>query len=393
MRRWLAPALVLCAVPTTIYAQDGDWLDAGREEEDSDAGTERASQEVRDQEVRGGELGSFGRRMAEFGIRAELHGYVSAELKEIPLPWDDDRIATFDLHHQVLNFSVDPHERVQVETQLEWEHAGKDFYVPLAQIDIEVGQPLIFRAGYFITPVGVFNEYQYPDFLRKSASQPLWTREVLPALWSEAGLQARGKFDVAATGNVNYAVFVSNGLKQEDPDPEDGVTAEGGSIRDMRRNDRDKLNASKAVGGRLGVAPVQGLDFGLSGYTGAYTEDGEQQLGIFDADATLRRGPLLVRTEWALAQQQVSTGDLQKFGGYAMVAVRVHPVVEPYAWFEMVDLDAGPAEQKQGGLVGTVLYPLPDALPSLMWKIEVITLVNGDGDSEGQGYSQLSFAF
>ncbi len=54
-----------------------------------------------------------------FGIRAELHGYLSAEMKEIPLPYDDERVPTFDLHHQVLNVRVDPNRRVNLEVQLE----------------------------------------------------------------------------------------------------------------------------------------------------------------------------------------------------------------------------------------------------------------------------------
>ena len=37
------------------------------------------------------------------------------------------------------------------------------------------------------------NEYLYPDFLRVTGLPPLFSRSVVPALWSEVGLQARGR--------------------------------------------------------------------------------------------------------------------------------------------------------------------------------------------------------
>ena len=68
---------------------------------------------------------------------------------------------------------------------------------------------------------------------------------------------------------------------------------------------------------RLGVRPRV-----LSGYTGVYTEGSDLRLNIFDADATFRQGPVLLRTEWAMANQQLTNDALNRFGGYAMIAVR-----------------------------------------------------------------------
>ena len=350
---------------------------------------EMSLEELLDQEIRAGELGSFGQRLSEYKLHAEVHGYISAELKELRMPWfNDDReqVSTFDLHHQVVNLRLGMFDRIEAESQLEWEHIGKDFYVPLAQIDIKMRDWLIVRSGYFVVPVGVFNEYQYPDVLRKSGQQPLFTREIVPALWSEVGVQVRGKVRTGASSNLNYAAFVSNGLEQ--------AVGEGGSISAMRRHDRDRTNGNKAIGGRLGFAPTLGLDVGVSGYTGAYTADGARHLSIWDADLTWSRGKLLVRLEGALAHQEVTGDTLEKKGGYAFAAYRVSPSFEPFFWVEGNDLDAGPREQKWGLLFGSVVYPFPERAENVMLKVEVGSVRDaGTKTWGGQGLIQLALGF
>jgi hypothetical protein len=287
---------------------------------------------------------------------------------------------------------VSPHPRVELESQVEWEHAGQDFYVPLAHIDVTAHEALIIRAGYFATPFGAFNEYQYPDFLRKTAQQPQFTREVVPALWSEAGLQLRGNLPLGGS-SLNYAVYSSNGLEQRDSDPEDGIVEEGGSIRDMRNNARDKNHADKAFGGRLGGSLGEAVDVGLSAYTGAYTTDGALRLSMVGTDLTALPGRLTLRVEGAVALQQITDGVLTKWGGYVMVAYRATAVVEPYLWFEVVDVDAGDAGRQMGPLAGVLLRPLPKTVPSLQLKVEANTLVADDGVVTGQGISQLVLSF
>jgi hypothetical protein len=350
---------------------------------------ELSLEELLAREIRAGEMGSFGSRLAEYKVRAEVHGYLSAEMKELRMPWFDDsrnQVMTFDLHHQVVNVRVEVGDRILGESQLEWEHAGRDFYVPLAHMDVKAFDWLIVRSGYFAVPVGVFNEYQYPDVLRKTAQQPLFTRDVVPTLWSEVGVQLRGKFRLGDAGHLNYAAFVSNGLEQ--------ASGEGGSIRAMRRHDRDTQHSNKAVGGRIGLAPRSGLDVGVSGYTGAYTADGRRQLTILDTDLTWSRGKFLLRLEGALALQEVTGDTLRKKGGYAFAAYRASRVLEPYLWLEAVDLDAGPAERKWGVLVGTLVYPLPGFAPNLMIKAEASSIRDAATRRwGGQGLVQIALGF
>ena len=205
-----------------------------------------------------------------------MHGYLSLDFR----PEGADEVPSFDVHHTTAMIRADFENAASLEIALEWEHLAiepGDFYLPHAFLDIKADEALIVRAGFFEVPVGAFNEYLYPDFLRITAEQPLFASQgVIPSLWSEVGLQLRGRFDLGRANYFTYAAFVSNGLEQHDPMPNDGIVAEGGDLRDMRFNVRDEFNGDKALGGRLGLE-VGEFDFGVSGYTGRYTIERNRQ--------------------------------------------------------------------------------------------------------------------
>ena len=315
-------------------------------------------------DIRGGQTGSYARRLEELGVQVGVHGYTSLELKP------NGNTTTFDLHHATAMIRANLLNAASVELALEWEHLGRgqgDFYLPHAFIDMKASDLLVIRGGFFEAPVGAFNEYLYPDFLRVTGLPPLFSRSVVPGLWSEVGLQARGRLAMSPLASLTYAAFVSNGLKQRDPMPTDGVVAEGGDIRDMRFNDREDINGNKAFGGRLGFE-IGEFDLGMSGYTGRYTIEAPRQLSILDADMSFRSKWLTIRTEGAIALQETTATTLRKQGLYALVAVRAHPHLEPYTQYDYVDL--GPWLQR--GLLGFAFYPFPHerATRSLRLKSE-----------------------
>ena len=180
-------------------------------------------------------------------------------------------------------------------------------------------------------------------------------------------MQLRGKFDLGEERQLNYAIFVSNGLEQVDDDLTDGLVPEGGDIRDLRRNDRDGADNDKAIGGRLGAIPIRGLNIGASAYTGAYTVDGAQRLTMFDVDASLEVTKLTFRIEAALALQEVAADVLNKWGGYFVGSYRLVPWLQPYVMLEMVSLDGAKSNRGVGGIA---LYPFPDESKSQRLKLE-----------------------
>jgi hypothetical protein len=346
--------------PIEVYAYLTDEHDSvvaefGRERDPHVFGlSDTEIEEFMRRDIRGGQTGSYALRLAELGVDVGVHGYMSLEFKQLT----DDSAAGFDMHHVVVMLRADFQHAVSLEFALEWEHLFReldDFYLPHAFIDVKFYEGLILRAGWFEVPVGAFNEYLYPDFLRITGNPPLFTRDVIPGLWSEIGLQLRGRFPLNRITNFTYAVFVVNGLQQSDDDPEDGMVAEGGDIRAMRFNIDDQYSGDKAFGGRLGLE-IDEFDIGVSGYSGRYTIERNRRLSIGDIDLSYRDKYLTVRSEAALAWQETTDEVLHKLGMYVLVAGRPIQWVEPYVQYDFVRMVA----DEHRVLAGVALYPFPE---------------------------------
>ncbi|UVW35751.1 OprO/OprP family phosphate-selective porin [SAR92 clade bacterium H455] len=144
-------------------------------------------------------------------------------------------------------------------------------------IDWFINDYMVLVAGKFLSPIGQFRQNLHPSWINKLPSAPPGFGHDGAAPVSDVGFQFRGGFPM---GNIrtNYAVYVSNGpeLKAEFEDDEyelDGVEAEGFGA------DRD---GEKVVGGRFGIIPFAGFEFGLSAASGKATvtevEDGDSSL-------------------------------------------------------------------------------------------------------------------
>jgi tetratricopeptide (TPR) repeat protein len=316
-------------------------------------------------DIRGGQTGSFARRLEELGVDVGVHGYLSLDFR----PEGEKEVPSFDVHHATAMIRADFESAASLEIALEWEHLAieeDDFYLPHAFLDVKAAEALIVRAGFFEVPVGAFNEYLYPDFLRITAEQPLFASQgVIPSLWSEVGLQLRGRFGVGRASYLTYAAFVSNGLEQHDGMPRDGIVEEGGDLRDMRFNVRDEFHGDKAFGGRAGLE-LGDFDFGVSGYTGRYTIDAYRQMSIADTDFSYRSKWLTVRTEGAITFEQITDSVLHKYGMYTLVALRPIPYLEPYAQYDFIKVGT----RTQRGLLGCAFYPFPNTRATRLLRLK-----------------------
>ena len=363
VRRPVGPQLVVDVAdigptdPLAVYAfavdeHENVLLELGHEREPHVFGlSDEERAEFMRRDIRGGQPGSYARRLEELGVRVGVHGYLSLEFKPV------NDTPSLDLHHATAMIRASLFDRVSLEIALEWEHLGRtqgDFYLPHAFMDIRAAEWLILRAGFFEMPVGAFNEYLYPDFLRITGLAPLFASAVVPALWSEVGLELRGRVRIGPTAHLTYAAVLSNGLEQPDEDPKDGQVAEGGEIRSMRFHARDQFSANKAVGGRVGLE-VGDFDLGVSAYTGRYTIEAARQLSIGDVDFSYRGKWLTVRTEGAAAWQEITRDTLNKYGFYALVALRPIGYLEPYVQYDWTRQ----MRTEQRILGGLAIYPFP----------------------------------
>jgi len=133
-------------------------------------------------------------------------------------------------------------------------------------IDWFVNDYVALVGGKFLSPLGQFRQNLHPSWINKLASAPPGFGHDGAAPISELGLQARGGFPIGSM-RTNYSVYVANGpeLIAEWDGAEfelDGIDAEG------KGADRD---GEKVWGGRFGILPIAGLEFGLSAAVGKAT--------------------------------------------------------------------------------------------------------------------------
>lgn len=235
----------------------------------------------------------------------------------------------FDNHHFNLVMVGDIVEDLFAAVEVEYEHAGEEINLEYGYFGYTGFKNVRIIVGKFIVPFGRFNKDLHPSFInRVAADRPHGLVDILPGTYSDAGLWVSGAQPLSAEGiRFVYDAWAVNGLMGPD----------GGGIRDMRGNDREERTGdrddNKAVGARAGFEfGPQGLDFGVSIYNGAYSDDAAVtglNLTLLGADAAYRVGDLEVRGEIVRASQDATGGDLTKTGGYGQVSYFVTPSFEP----------------------------------------------------------------
>jgi len=153
-----------------------------------------------------------------------------------------------------------PAERVFFEAELELSLEDHDTNVGLeyAQLSYLLTDTMTIGAGKFLNPGNAFLERYHPTWVNKLPDRPLGVSEESGGLLSDSqlGAQLRGSVP-AGQAKVTYAIYVSNGPSL--------VTDDAGTAGSLAFDDYTDSNNGKAVGGRLGVQPIAGLDVGLSG--------------------------------------------------------------------------------------------------------------------------------
>lgn len=187
---------------------------------------------------------------------------------------------TFDMYHFNPIFLYQIEDNILFSAELEFEHGGDEIAVEYAQIDYLWNDYVTVTAGKFLVPFGAFNRRLHPGWISKVPWKPLSNNQVVPTGWSESGVMFSGAVGFGENGGrVNYAAYLASGLEGDD----------GDKIRSLRKTDpRDKNNNNSAIGGRLGVVPMPGVEAGASFYTCDYSTDPMAPLDItfigFDAE-------------------------------------------------------------------------------------------------------------
>ena len=235
-----------------------------------------------------------------------------------------DGTRTFKAHRFILQASSQVHERVFVNSEIEFEYGAKieaggpstdegEIKIEQAWVDYSLNDNHYLRAGIVLVPFGIVNILHDSD-VRDTTQRPLYAKYVVPSTWMDTGVGAHGTFDVGEM-EFNYEGYVVNGLAGS------GASSTKG-IRNLRPNFKKDNNDSAAMTARLGFSPIQGLELGTSTYIGKYDE-ANNGLTMMGLDLFWKKGPFELVSEWAKVDIDATAGNPSGINGY-YVETRYH---------------------------------------------------------------------
>lgn len=172
-----------------------------------------------------------------------------------------DRHGQFDVARFVLYTGYKFTDRIILNSEIEFEHAvvagDKDgeAEVEFVNLDFLAWQPLNFRLGLLLVPMGFINEIHEPPFFY-GVFRPEVEQRIIPTTWREGGV---GIFGTLAPG-LDYRAYATNGLNAK------GFESEG--IREGSQEGSLARADSVAGTARLDYAPIPGALLGGSFFAG-----------------------------------------------------------------------------------------------------------------------------
>ena len=247
------------------------------------------------------------RPFAYRGAGASVGGYVDLEFAR-----DYGAHTTSFVQHRLIPFILaDISDRLHFGTELEFEYGGPnagarddgELKVEFAAIDLNASKALNFRAGALLSPLGKFN-LTHDSPVNDLTDRPLVDQAIIPTTLTEAGAGIFGQLFPSERSVLTYEAYVVNGFDNNLIEYEVGpgpTVLPTTSIREARGSMRVDNNSAKSLVGRVAISPLLGLEIGLSGHSGIYSDSGGGRLNIGVVDAIWARGRWEVLGEAALA--------------------------------------------------------------------------------------------
>ncbi len=195
-------------------------------------------------------------------------------------------------------------DRIKVAAEIEIEHGGPnnvggggEIKIEFATIDYLITEPLNFRAGILLTPVGKFN-LLHDSPLNDLTDRPLVSRLIIPSTWFVPGMGFYGTFYPSRLSKLDYEIYVTNGFATT----QGTAVTDATGLRGFGGNTRTDNNNDKGVVGRVAFSPFLGVEVAGSAAHAAYTPNADKYINIYAIDWTLQRGPFEVIGEAAWAR-------------------------------------------------------------------------------------------
>jgi len=165
-----------------------------------------------------------------------------------------------DVHRMVLFFGYKFNDRVNFVTEVEFEHV-KEVYVEQAFVNYKIAEPINFRAGLMLIPMGIQNEYHEPTTFNGVERSNI-DHDIVPTTWRELGLGFTGNLDGLS---LKYQLYAVNGFLGYDGG---GKLRGKDGFRKGRQKGAESTMSSPNVSGKVDFYGIKGLKIGLAGYYG-----------------------------------------------------------------------------------------------------------------------------
>ena len=119
---------------------------------------------------------------------------------------DDVASDQSDLLRAVLYAGYRFDERIVFNSEIEFEHAGREVSVEFAYLDFLLSDAIRLRLGNVLVPIGFVNQLHEPAFFN-GVFRPDVERYLIPSTWSENGVGVHGE-----VSGLRYKAFLLNGL-------------------------------------------------------------------------------------------------------------------------------------------------------------------------------------
>lgn len=224
--------------------------------------------------------------------------------------------------------------KVRFFAELEFEHGTEEIAIETAQVEFELLQALVFRAGIIIVPIGAYNVNHDPPKY-EFVERPLEATKIIPTTLSDIGFGFNGKI---FWNNLlfTYDAYLVNGLNDGIILNDQGRTFLGSGKAEERFAEDN--NGSPTFSGRLAVKSQKFGELGISYYRGIYnsfriegeTVDAKRSIGIMAIDFNTKIEKLIIQGEFAVNSIEVPKNiseifGTKQWGGYLDI---VYPIIK-----------------------------------------------------------------
>lgn len=220
-------------------------------------------------------------------------------------------------------------DNIILNSEIEFEH-GNEVAIEQLYVDFILDSLATVRVGHQLVPMGYVNLYHEPT-LFNTVQRPDVEKQLIPSTWHELGLSVYGKTDTVEYQVGAFTALDMNNAALTTP------LADKDWIRKSRvGNESDKGMDNMAIVARLDYNGINGLQVGVSGYTGkagnakVAGKSAEGQMTMFDLHASYQLDGFKARalyTESHLSNADSYRGNMPERarGGYLNLEYNVLP--------------------------------------------------------------------